>query len=429
VVGTAARARAGGRSGLALDPEPAPLWRNREFAFLESGRLLSSIGTAATTIAYPLLTLALTHSPAKAGAVGFARLLPYALLALPAGLAADRWNRKRLMIGADGVQAVAIGVLAIAVATGNARFWLIVLVAFFEGGGSLFFGVAQAGALRAVVPRQQLPAAVSIQRGRAATVQLIGPPLGGALFGIGRALPFLVDSCSYAFSLLAVSAMRAPFQEKRELDASRLRSQIAEGFRFIWSQPFLRSTTILYALGNVTVPALLLVVVVTGTSEGLSGGAIGALTAAVGAAVLLGSAASAFVRRRLSMRAIIWLELWLGLGSALFLIWPKPWILVAGIAPQAFVFPITDSVVISYRIAVTPDRLLGRSESIRSNLTRLIDPLGPLVAGFLVSAYSARAAVAVVLAWSAGLLAWGMLDSALRAAPRLDELQALEAGP
>ena len=428
MVGAAARARAGRRSSLAVEPEPAPLWRNREFALLESGRLLSSVGTAATTIAYPLLTLALTHSPAKAGAVAFARLLPYALLALPAGLAADRWNRKHLMIGAVAVQAIAIGGLALEVATGNAGFWLIVVVAFVEGAGSLVFGVSEAGALRAVVPRPQLPAAVSIQRGRSATVQLVGPPLGGALFGIARALPFLVDSCSYAFSLLALSAMRTPFQEKRELDASTLRSQIAEGFRFLWSRPFLRATTILYALGNVTVPALLLVVVVTGTSEGLSGGAIGALAAVVGAAVLLGSAASAFVRRRLSVRAIIWLELWLGLGSVLFLIWPKAWILVAGIAPQAFAFPITDSVVISYRLAVTPDRLLGRSESIRNNLARLIDPLGPLVAGFLVSAFSARAAVAVFLAWSAGLLAWGMLNPALRAAPRLDELQALEAG-
>jgi hypothetical protein len=128
------------------------------------------------------------------------------------------------------------------------------------------------------------------------------------------------------------------------------------------------------------------------------------------------------------MRAIIWTELWLGLGGGLFLIWPNAWVLVAGIAPQAVAFPITDSVVVSYRIAVTPDRLLGRSESIRTNLARLIDPVGPLVAGLLLSAFSARAAVAVFAAWNAGLLIWGMLNAALRDAPRLDGLQAVEAG-
>jgi MFS family permease len=85
---------------VALDSGHVQLWRNREFVLLESGRLLSTAGTSSTGIAYPLLVLALTSSPAKAGLVGFARLAPYALLALPAGVAADRWNRKSLMIGA-----------------------------------------------------------------------------------------------------------------------------------------------------------------------------------------------------------------------------------------------------------------------------------------------------------------------------------------
>jgi MFS family permease len=332
------------------------------------------------------------------------------------------------MIGAEAVQAAAVGVLAVAVATDNAALWAIVAAAFVEGAGSVIFGVAQAGALRAVVPRDQLPAAVAVQRGRSAAVQIIGPPLGGALFGLGRAVPFAADSASYAFSLLSLAAMRTPFQEGRKTDPSRLRSQIVEGFRFLWAHPFLRATTILYALGNVTVPALLLVVVVVGRQEGLSGGAIGLLTSVVGAAVLLGSALSPLARRRLSMRTIIWTELWLGLGSGLFLIWPNAWVLVVGIAPQAVAFPITDSVVVSYRIAVTPDRLLGRSESVRTNLARLIDPVGPLVAGLLLGAFSPRAAVGLFTAWSIGLLLWGMLNPALRDAPRLEGLQALEAG-
>src|SRR5216110_2079611 len=79
----------------------AALWRNREFVLLQLGQLLSSAGTSSTTIAYPLLALALTHSPAKAGIISFARLIPYALFGLVAGLAAARWNRKRLMIAAE----------------------------------------------------------------------------------------------------------------------------------------------------------------------------------------------------------------------------------------------------------------------------------------------------------------------------------------
>jgi hypothetical protein len=411
---------------VALDNAHVQLWRNREFVLLESGRLLSTAGTASTGIAYPLLVLALTSSPAKAGLVGFARLAPYALLALPAGVAADRWNRKSLMIGADVVRALMLAGLAVAVQLDHAGWPLIAAIAFAEGAGAVVFGVAQAGALRAIVPRRQLPAAVGAQRARSAAVDLAGPPLGGALFAVGRALPFAVDSASYAFSIASLAAIRTPFQEERELESTRLRSQVAEGFRFLWRQPFIRATTFLYALLNVTIPALLLVVIVVGRREGLSSSEIGGLVAAFGAALLAGALLSPLLRRRLSVRAIILLELWTALGSGLFLVWPTIWVLVAGMLPQAIVIPATDSVVVGYRVAVTPDRLLGRVESVRSNLARLIDPLGPLAAGLLLSATSARVTVAFFVGWSGALLAWGMASPAIRAAPSLKELDEAE---
>lgn len=85
-----------------------PLWRHRDFVVLLVGQLLSGAGSALTSIAYPLLVLAMTHSPAKAGTVAFVRLVPFAAFGLLAGVAADRWNRKWLMIGADAVRAVAV---------------------------------------------------------------------------------------------------------------------------------------------------------------------------------------------------------------------------------------------------------------------------------------------------------------------------------
>ena len=70
-----------------------PLRRNRDFVLLQLGQLLSAIGVQMTAIAYPLLVLAETHSAAKAGIVGFARVVPYTVCGLLAGAAADRWNR------------------------------------------------------------------------------------------------------------------------------------------------------------------------------------------------------------------------------------------------------------------------------------------------------------------------------------------------
>jgi MFS family permease len=387
-----------------------------------AGQLLSTAGTQLTTIAYPLLVLAVTHSPAKAGFVAFARLVPFAALALLAGVAADRWNRKRLMIVADGVRALTVGSLGAAILLDQVAFWQIPVVAFVEGTGAVFFGAAATGALRAVVPRRQLPAAVGAQEARAATVRLAGPPLGGALLGLARAVPFLVDACSYIFSILSLLAIRTPFQQKREPETSRFRAQIAEGFRFLWSQPFLRTCAFLYGLGNFTIPGVLLVIVVVGQREGLSGGEIGALIAAFGACTLIGSLASPLFRRTLSVRTILLLELWAGLGSALFVVWPNVYVLTASILPQAVVLPVTDSVVVGYRVAITPDRLLGRVESVRSNISLLIAPLGPLVAGLLLSSFSARTTVAFFVAIAVVLALWGTLSPSIRRAPSLDDL-------
>jgi transmembrane secretion effector len=401
-----------------------PLRRNRDFILLQTGQLLSNAGTSTTSIAYPLLVLAVTHSPAKAGVVAFARTLPWALFSLPAGLAADRWSRRRLMIAADGVRVLAIGTLAATILLDRIAFWEVVVVAFVEGSGAVVFAASQPGALRAVVPARQLPAAAAAETGRGAVVWLVGPPLGGALFGLARALPFLVDTVSYAFSTLSLLAMRTPFQEEREPDLASLRSRLAEGFRFVWSQPFLRTCAVLFGLANFIGPGLLFAVVVIGRQQGLSGGEVGALVAAFGVCLLLGSFLSPLVRRLLPVRAVLLLELWTWLGCAVFLVWPNVYVLTASILPTALAIPSTDSVVHGSRIAMTPDRLLGRAESVRSTISLLIAPLGPLIAGVLLGAASARATIAVFAATGLGLAVWGTLSPSIRTAPSLDELSA-----
>ena len=81
-----------------------PLRRNRDFMLLQSGQLLSTFGSSISNLAYPLLVLAVTGSAAKAGYVGAAHFTPLLLFNLPAGVAADRFDRRRLMIMADVVE-------------------------------------------------------------------------------------------------------------------------------------------------------------------------------------------------------------------------------------------------------------------------------------------------------------------------------------
>ena len=399
------------------------LRRNRDFLLLQAGQLLSSVGSSFSSVAYPLLVLSLTHSAPQAGLAAFARLLPSPLLGLLAGVAADRWDRRRIMLAADAGRVLALAVLTAVVAF-DPVYWPIPLLAFAEGAGDAFFGASAPGAIRAVVPAEELPTAVSVQQGRSAAVGVVGPPLGGALFGLGRAVPFAADAASYAFSFASLLAMRAPFQQPRERYALRLRAQLAEGFRFLWRQPFLRTTALLYAVGNFTISAFLFTLVVVARRNGFSGGEIGVLLAIFSAFVLLGSLSSSFARNRLSVRAIVLAELYAGTAVLAFAAWPNVYVLAAALLPQAIVLPITDSVVIGRRIAITPDRLLGRVEAVRTTLARTAQPLGPLAAGLLLGSVSGRATVAIFAAFSVGLAVCGTASRALRTPPPLAEISA-----
>jgi MFS family permease len=377
---------------------PTPLRHNRDFVLFQTGQLLSAIGTSTASIAYPLLTLALTHSPVKAGAVSFAQFLPIVLFSLISGVVGDRVDRKRLMIAADVARAVAVGALVAAIFLHRLVFWQILVVSFVEGTGSVFFGAGRSGVFKSVVPKAQLAAAASTEEGRVSIVRLVGPPVGGALFGVARAVPFLVDALSYAFSTFSLLAMRTPFQERRERADTHVFTEAVEGLVFVWKNAFLRLTTLMLTLGTFSAAGVQLAVVVLAKQHGLSSAAVGVLVALVGATTLLGAAASPLVRRLLSPRAILLSEFWASLALVSFLVWPSVYVLAAAFAFQAFFFANTDATVRTYWYAATPDRLIARVPSAMGNVIVLMLPLGPLVAGFLIESVSPRAAIAFFLA-------------------------------
>ncbi len=398
-----------------------PLRRNRDFVLLQTGQALSTIGSEASAVAYTLLVLALTHSPAKAGLVGFARIVPYALFALPAGMAVDRWNRKLLMIVSDLVRVAGLASLGVLVATGHVAFALIPVVAFIEGTMFVLFNIAEVGAVRSVVPPSQLPDAFATEQARFSTVYLAGPPLGGLLFGLGRAVPFLVDAVSYAFSFGTLLAMRTPFQEEREPSAVTLRAEVREGLSWLWQHRFLRTCALLFAASNFSFGALELTLIVVARREGLSSAAIGGLLAVTGGLALLGSFAAPRLYRRLSMRAVIVAASWLGVTIAACVIWPNPYALVAAAAPVVFFTPTTNAMIIAYRTAVVPDRLQGRVTSVARSLALLGLPLGPLVAGVLLESFSARTTVGLLAAWLLVVAVLTTTSRAIRAAPSFEE--------
>jgi hypothetical protein len=402
-----------------------PLRRNRDFVLLQIGQALSTVGSEASGIAYTLLVLVLTGSPAKAGLASFARLVPYALFALPAGVASDRFNRKWLMIWADVVRVLALGSLGVSVATGHITLLQILIVAFVEGTMFVFFNIAEIGAVRSVVPALQLQRAFATEQARMSTVYLAGPPLGGALFGLARSLPFLVDAFSYAFSTGTLLAMRTPFQEQREeLETAGVWTQIKEGLAWLWDHAFLRTCALLFVGGNFLFGALELILIVAAKRQGYSSVVIGGLVSTTGAFSLLGSIAAPRFLRLLPMRTVLVLSAWLSLGIVAFVIEPNVIVLVAGTAPLIFFNPTVNAMVIGYRVAIVPDRLQGRVNSVARSLALLAFPLGPVAAGLLLASHSARTTATFVLAGFVILAIVTTVNRSIRGAPSFEEVTA-----
>jgi MFS family permease len=406
----------------------SPLRRNRDFVLLQTGQTLSTIGSESTAIAYPLLVLALTHSPAQAGIVGFARIIPWALFGMVAGVVADRFNRKRVMIVSDVVRAAAVLSLVVAIAIDRLTIVQIAIVAFVEGTLYVFFNIAELGALRSVVPGRQLPAAAAVEQARWSTVTLVAPPLGGALFGLGRALPFLANAFSYSFSLASLLAMRTPFQEAREKDPTPAFRQLAEGFRWLWQHRFFRACALLFSWTNLVFEALFLVLIVAGRREGLSSGEIGALIATFGVCSLFGSLIAPRITRRVGMRTLVIGSFWISLGFAAFVLKPSVYVLLAGSIPMALLNPAVNAAVIGYRTAVVPDRLTGRVGGVARTIALCTAAFGPLSAGLLLDSLSLRVTVGIYAVLMLVLSVLATINPAIRNAPSLTELDELPAG-
>jgi MFS family permease len=374
-------------------------------------------------VAFPLLVLALTHSPAKAGIVGFAQTLPYMLLYLPAGALVDRWDRKRIMLYADAGRALALGSLALTLAFDVATYAQIVAVAFVEGSLFVFFSLAESAALPQVVPREQLSAAVAQNQARMQGADLAGTPLGGALFGISRLLPFAADAISYAVSFVSLLFVRPAFQEERERASTRLRAEIVEGVTWLWRQPFLRAAVFLVAGSNFAFAALVLALIVRAKDLGASSATVGLMLAFLGAGAIAGSIVAPWVQRHVHAKVVIIGSFWVwAVGAFASLFIEEPYLLGAVWAVGGTCGPIFNVTLASYRYALVPDRLLARVGSAALVVAWGAIPLGQLMAGFLLDGIGTLSTILFIAALMAAVGVAATLSRSVRNAPRVEEL-------
>ena len=376
---------------------PASLWRNRNYLILWGGQVVSSVGTQVSQLAFPLLVLMLTHSAAQAGFVGASRALPYLLFSLPAGALIDRWDRKRVMMLCDAVRAVCLASIPLAFALGRLSIVQIYLVSLVEGTLFVFFDIAETSCLPNVVEREQLPAAVAQNQATQGITSLLGPALGGFLYGVSLLLPFVADAVSYVVSVLSLSWIRSNFQQERVVARRRLDQEVREGLVWFWRQPVLRVMAVLSCGVNlVVVGGTTLLVIVLAQHQHASSFTIGLIFACGGIGSIVGSLFASYLQKKLKFGQAIISNLWV-----LALLWPLyaivPNVVTMGILTSALFFfgPIYNVVNASYRLALVPDAFQGRVNSAVRLISFASQPLGLAATGVLIQGVGAAATVLV----------------------------------
>ena len=286
---------------------PAPsLWRNRDFNLLWTSQCFSGLGTSMTSLAYPLVVLALTGSAIAAGAVGTVAAVARTALRLPAGVLVDRVDRRRLMVGCDAVRLVAFVVLGFAVFTGRANLLLVMVIALVESVCSVAFESAEMTALPNLVPMAQVSTAVARNEARGAAVNLVGPPLGGALYTLGRSVPFLADAVSYLLSLTGLLLIRRRFQQRDQgRPTTSPLHDLFEGLRFIVGEPFLRAAMAIAAPINFALNGLIFALILLLQRSGTTPALIGTMQTAIGVGGLVGAVLAGPLMRRFSTSVLV----------------------------------------------------------------------------------------------------------------------------
>lgn len=346
---------------------------------------VSTLGSHAAGIVYPLLVLALTGSPEIVGWVTALRITPFVLLCLPVGAMVDRWDRRRVMLLCDVGRGLTVGSLPLAMLWGDPTLAHIMAVAVVEGTLMVFYNLAEVAALPRVVARPQLPQASAINQAGFAAAGIAGPALGTALYQLGRALPFAADALSYAVSAFTLWRLRGDFAPVPASAPRDLRAEIMAGLRWLWHEKIVRQMALLTGGLNFVQAAVPLLLIVMAQQMGASAAQIGLIFSAGGVGGILGALVGGRIQRWLSFGQVIGGTVLLqALLFPLYALGPSPLWLGLVYALIHFLGPVYNVVQFSHRIALIPAGLEGRVNAGFRFIAHSLNPVGAALCGILI---------------------------------------------
>jgi len=349
------------------------------FRWLLASSWSSNLGDGIALAAGPLLVASLTRDAFLVTLAATVQWLPPLLFGLVAGTVTDRLDRRLIVVSVDLARAAVLVVLTLAIATGNVSIAAVLCALFVLGTAEVFADNSSQTLLPMLVPRDDLATANSrLQAGFITVNQLAGPPLGAALFTAGAAWAFGAQAVVVALGAVLVSRIALPAHGRDPELRTRLRADIAEGFRWVWHHAAVRTLVLTIFIFNTTFGAAWSVLVLYATQRlDLGEVGFGLVTTVSALGGLLGTFVYGWITRRVSLADLMRIGLVIETLTHLALaLTTNPWVAM----PVFFVFGLhafvwgTTSVTVRQR--AVPQALQGRVGSVN-----LVGVFGGLVIG------------------------------------------------
>jgi MFS family permease len=339
-----------------------PTRLGRSFRWLLSATIVNNVGDGIVLAAGPLLVASLTRDPFLVSLAVLSEYLPILLFGVLGGAAADRFNRRRMVIVANLGRSVTLVVLVATIVSGTVGIGIVLVTLFVLGTAETFADSASSTLLPGMVAREDLGIANARQQGAfLLTNQLVAPPIGAFLFAAGTAIPFATNAVCFVLGAVLVSrVVTTTTNELRE--RSSLRAEMAEGIRWLLAHPPMRTLALTIFTFNVTFGAAWSVLVLYASQRlGMSEVGFGLLTTAVAVGGVIGIVSYGRLERRFALGDIMRAGLLIETATHLSLaVTTSPVVALATLVifgTHEFIWGTTSTVV---RQRAVPDELLGR---------------------------------------------------------------------
>lgn len=371
--------------------------RNRNYRLWAAGSLLSNIGTWVQRIAQDWLVLAeLTHQSASAlGIVTALQFVPIVALLPWSGYAADRVDKRSLLLitqACSCLLAVALGILAL---SGMARLWHVYVFALLLGCVNAFDAPVRQTFVSELVGEEDLANAVALNSTSFNAARMIGPAFAGIIIAaVGSGGAFLINGASFLAAIASLLLLRKG-EIRRERTTLPLRGNLLEGFRYVWRDRRLRAVLLmLFLIGSFGLNFPVFISTMSVTEFGSNAGRYGLLMSIMA----VGSIAGAFLTAREAspgMGFLLGTAALFGLGLGLGAVAPNYWLFAATLTLVGGASVAFTTATSSYMQLATEPSMRGRVMAIRLAVAMGGTPVGAPLVGWAADMFGPRSALLV----------------------------------